>query len=61
VDGYVKVINAVVCFCFCCELQAGVHRVEILEDCLYVGVAGVICYQDVVYVSPVVYDFVFVC
>ena len=51
-DGYVKVTDAV--FCFCCELQVGVHRVEILEDCLYVGVAGVICYQDVVYVSPVV-------
>jgi len=40
VDGYVKVIDAVICFCFCCELQAGVRRVEILEDCLYVGVVG---------------------
>jgi hypothetical protein len=49
----VKVIYAVVGFCFCGEFHVGVDRIKILLYVVNVYVVGVINYQDVVDIAKI--------
>ena len=41
VYGDVKIIQSVVSFCFCCELQFWMQGIRVIKDHLYAGVVGV--------------------
>ena len=61
VQRYVKVVYVAVHFCLCCETKFRVYGVEVICNVMYVGLAGVEYYQDVVNVPIVVNAFVFFC
>ena len=41
VNGDVKIIQSVVSFCFCCELQFWMQVIKVIKDPLYAGLVGV--------------------
>ena len=59
-DGNMQVIYFVVGFCFCSEFYVGVDSVEVVLYVVDVSVSGVIDYQDVINVSKITHNFMFV-
>ena len=59
-DGNVQVIYFVVGFCFCSEFYVGVDGVEVILYVVDFGMSGVTDYQDVINVSKVTLNFMFV-
>ena len=60
VDGYVQEVYLVIGFRFCCELHVRVERVKVLLYVFDVCVAGIINYQNVINVSKICSDVVFI-
>jgi len=51
-----KKIYLVVGFRFCCELHVWVERIKVILYVFYVGVAGIINYQDIINIAKICSD-----